>query len=51
MHSPLLVVSNRHSKHRLVINLKYVNSFLKKEKFKYEDMRTGLLYFERGEYI
>ena len=49
--SPLLVVANREGKQRLVINLKYVNKFLRMDRFKYEDMRTGLLYFEKGEYL
>ena len=47
--SPLLVVTNRVGKQRLVLNLKYGNKFLKKEKFKYEDIRTGLLYFGRDD--
>ena len=49
--SPLLVVTNRVGKQRLVLNLKYGNKFLRKEKFKYEDIRTGLLYFGRDEYL
>ena len=38
--SPLMVVTNAKGKKRLVINLKYLNSFVVKEKFKYEDIRT-----------
>lgn len=49
--SPLLVVTNRSGKQRLVINLRYVNRFLWKEKFKYEDMRIALTYFDKGHYI
>ena len=49
--SPLLVALSSSGKKRLVINLRYVNSFLHKEKFKYEDMRTALTLFEKGEYI
>ncbi len=49
--SPLLVVVNRAGKKRLVLNLRYVNRFLWKEKFKYEDIRTGLFFFERGELL
>ena len=40
--SPLLVVVSNSGKKRLVINLRYLNLFLWKEKFKYEDMRTAL---------
>ena len=49
--SPLLVVTNRSDKQRLVINLRYVNRFLWKKKFKYEDMRIALTYFDKGHYI
>ena len=49
--SPLLVVTNRSGKQRLVINLRYVNHFLWKEKFKYEDMRIAWTYFVKGHYI
>ena len=40
--SPLLVVVGKSGKKRMVINLHYVNLFLRKEVFKYEDMRTAL---------
>jgi len=46
--SPLSVVDGP-SKKRLVINLRHLNSFLWKQKFKYEDLRTALLLFERGD--
>ncbi len=50
--SPLLVVVNGNSgKKRLVISLKYLNLFLWKDKFKYEDIRTAMDYFERGGYM
>lgn len=49
--SPLLVVSSSNGKKRLVINLRHLNKYLWKEKFKYEDMRTALLYFDRNDYI
>lgn len=42
--SPLVVVENKTGKKRLVINLKYLN------RFKYEDMRTALMYFDEGGY-
>ncbi len=50
--SPLLVVVNGNSgKKRLVISLKYLNLFLWKDKFKYEDIRTAMEYFEREGYM
>ena len=48
--SPLLVVVGSSGKKRLVINLHYLNRFLKREKFKYEDIRTALALFEKGDY-
>ena len=41
--SPLSVVSNCMGKQWLVINLRYLNGFLWKEKFKYEDIRIAML--------
>ena len=49
--SPLLVVTSSSGKKRLVINLRYVNRFLWKDKFKYDDMRIALTYFEQGGYL
>ena len=49
--SPLLVVQGRSGKKRLVINLRYINRFLLKVKFKYEDIRTGLMFFEKGDFL
>ena len=49
--SPLLVVENSSGKRRLVINLRYLNLFLWKDKFKYEDIRTALDYFEVGDFL
>jgi hypothetical protein len=49
--SPLLVVTSRSGKNRLVINLKYINRHLWKDKFKYEDLRTGLLMFEKDAFL
>ena len=46
--SPLSVVDGP-SKKRLVINLRHLNSFLWKQRFKYEDLRTALLLFEKGD--
>lgn len=49
--SPLIVVESSSGKKRLVINLRYLNMFLWKVKFKYEDMRTALMYFEKGDFL
>ena len=50
--SPLLVVVNQNSgKKRLVISLRYLNLFLWKDKFKYEDIRTAIEYFEKDGYM
>ena len=49
--SPLLVVENSSGKKRLVINLKYLNLYLWKDKFKYEDMRAAMMYFEKGNFM
>ena len=38
--SPLSVITNSQGKKRLVLNLRYLNQFLLKEKFKYEDLRV-----------
>ena len=46
--SPLSVVEGS-NKRRLVINFRHLNSFLWKQKFKYEDLRTALLLFEIGD--
>ena len=40
--SPLLVVESSSGKKRLVINLKYLNLYLWKDKFKYEGIQTAL---------
>ena len=49
--SPLSVVSNNAGKLRLVLNLRYLNQFLLKEKFKYEDLRVAMLMFQPGDYM
>ena len=43
--SSLSVVSNRKGKQNLVINLCYLNEYLWKDKFKYEDLRIPTMYF------
>ena len=49
--SPLSVVENSTGKLRLVINLRYLNKYLWKQKFKYEDLRTAMLLLERNDYL
>ena len=49
--NPLSVVSNSTGKLRLVLNLRYLNQFLLKEKFKYEDLRVAMLMFQPDDYM
>ena len=49
MCSPLLVVVGRLGKKRLVINLRYVNAFVQKQRFKYEDSRPALSLIQKGD--
>lgn len=49
--SPLLVVVNSVSKKRLVINLKFLNQYLLKQKFKYEDLRTALDMLTKDDFL
>ena len=49
--SPVSVVESGSGKKRLVVNLRHLNRFLWKQKFKYEDLRTAMLLFERGDYL
>ena len=49
--SPLSVVMNGVGKKRLVVNLRHVNRFLWKQKFKYEDLRVAMAMFEKGEWM
>ena len=49
--SPLSVVTNSSGKKRLVIDLRYLNGYLLKEKFKYEDLRIAMLMFQKGDYM
>lgn len=44
-------MQNASGKKRLVVNLKYLNRYLWKQKFKYEDLRTAMLLFEKGDYM
>ena len=49
--SPLSVVENNEGKRRLVLNLRHLNKFLYKQKFKYEDLRVAMLLIEKGDYL
>ena len=49
--SLLLVVKNPSGKLRLVLNLKYLNQFLNKDSFKYEDLRIAALMFEQHDLL
>ena len=49
--SPLSVVTNDGGKKRLVINLKFLNQYLWKEHFKYEDFRTLMQMFTPKDYV
>ena len=48
---PLAVVTSGSGKLRLVINLRHLNKCLWAEKFKYEDLRVAMQFFERGDYL
>ena len=45
------MVANAEGKLRLVLNLKYLNQFLHKFKFKYEDIRVALLMFTKQDFL
>ena len=47
--SPLSVVVNSEDKLRLLLNLKH--HFLRKDKFKFEDLRVALLMFQKGDLL
>ena len=49
--NPLLVVSNVSGKKRLVIDLRYVNQFLRLQKFKYEGLPLVPQLFNKGEFF
>ena len=49
--SPLSVVESSNGKKRLVVNLRHLNKFLWKQKFKYEDLRVAMLLFEKGDFL
>ena len=49
--SPLSVVESSAGKKRLVVNLRHLNRFLYKCKFKYEDLCVAMLRFKKGDYM
>ena len=49
--SPLQVATNARGKMRLVVDLRYINSFLWKDKFKYEDIKLVPQMFSRGDFF
>ena len=49
--SPLSVVANSTGKLRLVLNLRYLNQYLLRDKFKYEDLRIAMQMFEPDDYM
>ena len=51
IYSPLSVVESSSGKKRLVLNLRHLNPFLWKQKFKYEDLRVAMCLFEKGDYM
>lgn len=44
-------MTNTSGKIRLVIDLRYLNGYLLKEKFKYEDLKLAMLMFYTGDYL
>ena len=42
-------MENSSGKKRLVVNMRHVNKFLLKRRYKYEDMRVAMMLFEQGE--
>ena len=49
--SPPSVVASSTGKLRLVLNLRYLNQFLLKDRFKYEDLRIDMQMFEPGDHM
>ena len=49
--SPLSVVVSSGGKKRFVIDLRYLNGYLLKDSFKYEDLRIAMLMFQKGDYL
>ena len=49
--NPLSVSVQANGKKRLILDLRYVNKFLRKMHVKYEDWKTAMSYFSRGAYM
>ena len=49
--SPLSVVENSSGKKRLVVNLRHLNRFLWKQKFKYEDLRVAMPLLGKDDFL
>ena len=49
--SPLSGIENSVGKKRFVINLRHLNRFLRKQRFRYEDLRVAMTLFEKGDYL
>lgn len=49
--SPLSVASNRSGKHRLILDLSMLNKYIRKDRFKFEDWKVAIQYFEKGNYL
>ena len=50
MINPLSVAEN-HEKKRHILELVFLNNFIKKEKIKFEDWKIAIQYFERSRYM
>ena len=49
--NPLSVSVQANGKKRLILDLRYVNKFLRRMHVKYEDWKTTMSYFSRGTYL
>ena len=49
--NPLSVSVQANGKKRLILDLRYVNKFLRKMHVKYEDWKTAMSYLARGAYV
>ena len=45
------MLENSTGKKRLVVNLRHLNRFLWKQKFKYEDLRVAMMLLEKGDFL
>lgn len=49
--NPLHVAQQESGKLRLILDLSYLNKFIVKQSFKYEDIKAALQYFEEGSFV